>query len=92
MSGHGANSIFFNKNNEDRTSRSLSNLPTPIPLRPIISHFRLTPIPPQSGTHICITPKSISMGVDHKCFCHYLRLVSLYFAVKLEKDKYRDLS
>ena len=65
---------------------------SPIPLRPIISHFCLTPIPPQSGTHICITPKSISMGVDHKCFCHYLRLVSLYFVVKLEKDKHRDLS
>ena len=70
MSGHGANSIFFNKNNVQIT---LQPPPPPIPLRPIISHFCLTPIPPQSGTHICITPKSISMGVDHKCFCHYFK-------------------
>ena len=53
MSGHGANSIFFNKKNKDRTSRTHAN---PHPLRPITSHFCLTLIPPQSGRHMCITP------------------------------------
>ena len=45
-SGHGGNSIFFNENNKDCTSRTIA---TPHPLHPIASHFCLTnphPLPP----------------------------------------------
>ena len=30
------------------------------------------------------------MGVDHKLLLQLFLLVSVYFAVKLKKDKYRD--
>ena len=56
MSGHGGSPIFFNKKIKiGRPEHSL----TPHPLRPITSHFCLTPhpsSPPQSGRHMCITP------------------------------------
>ena len=53
MSGHVANPVFFNKKNKDWMSRTLTSPP---PLRPITSHFCLTPIPlPESGHHMCIT-------------------------------------
>ena len=54
MSDHGANLIFFNKKKIkiERPEHSL----TLHPLRPITSHFYLTPTTPQSGRHMCITP------------------------------------
>ena len=60
MSGHGTNLI----KNKYWTSRTLANPQTlplpPLPLRPITSHFCLTPSPlshpPQDGRHMCITP------------------------------------
>ena len=54
MSGHGANSIFFNKKNKNWTSRTLA---TPhLPLRPITSHFCLTPPPiPIKVDVICLS-------------------------------------
>ena len=71
MSGHGANSSFFNKENKDWMSRILAT-PTPS-LHLITSHFCLTPTPtphpltphpltPQSGRRICITPKTTTAG------------------------------
>ena len=30
------------------------------------------------------------MGVGHKLLQNYFKLVSVYFAAKLEKDKYRN--
>ena len=52
MSGYGVNPIFFNKKNEDWTSRTFA---TPTQLCPITSHFSLTtaalPSPP-THTHI----------------------------------------
>ena len=53
MSGHGANPIFFIKNNKDWTSRTLDN---PHPLRPIISHFCLTFPHPLKVDAICVSP------------------------------------
>ena len=32
--------------------------------------------------------ESINIGLDHKLLNNYLSLVSAYFAVELEKDKY----
>ena len=58
MSGHSANQIFFNKKNEDWTSRTLATPPSPLLfLRPTTSHFCLNPPPPKIGRHISITPK-----------------------------------
>ena len=54
MSDHGPNPIFFNKIIKiGHPEHSL----TPHPLRPITSHFCLSPPPPslQSGRHMCIT-------------------------------------
>ena len=42
MSRHSTNPIFFNIKNKDWTYRTL---PTPTLLRPITSHFALTPLP-----------------------------------------------
>ena len=61
MPGRGENPIFFNikKIKIGGPEHSV----TPHPPRPITSHFFLTsthsPIPPQSGRHICITPNLI---------------------------------
>ena len=57
MSGDGANRIFCNKKIKiGRPEHSL----TPTFVRPITSHFCLTPPaplpPPQSGNHMCINP------------------------------------
>ena len=54
MSGHGHDPIFFNKKIKiGRPEHSLN----PQPLRPITSHFCLTPPPPaQSERHTCINP------------------------------------
>ena len=56
MSGHGTNPIFFNEK-EIKIGRPQYSL-TPHPLRSITSHFylNLSPPPPQSGGHMCITP------------------------------------
>ena len=56
MSGHGVNPIFFDKKNEDWTSRTLAN-PSPF-LHPITSHFCLTPSPspPVQVDVICVSP------------------------------------
>ena len=53
MSGHGANSIFFNKTNSDWTSRALATPPPP--LRLITSHFYITPPQPKVDV-ICVSP------------------------------------
>ena len=53
MSGYGANPISFNKKIKiGCPEHSL----TSHPLHLITSHFYLTPPPPQSGHHMCITP------------------------------------
>ena len=52
MSGHGANPSFFDKKKIELPEHLL-NLH---PLRPIISHFCLTPTHLQSVRHMCITP------------------------------------
>ena len=52
MSGHGANPNFFNEKDKDLTSRTLANRP------PHTSDNLFLPYPtPQSGRHMCITPK-----------------------------------
>ena len=52
MSGHGTNTIFFDKKTKIRRPYD------PHPLPPITSHIcRPPPIPRQSGRHMCITPK-----------------------------------
>ena len=56
---HGGNPIFFNKKNKGWTPRTLTNPPTP--LRPITSHFCLTPYPPQSGRHMFIAPNNAGL-------------------------------
>ena len=58
MSGHGANSIFFNKTNSDWTSRALATPPPP-PTSDNIS-FLHYPTPTQSGRYMCITPSRFS--------------------------------
>ena len=61
MSGYGVNPIFFNKKNEDWTSRTFA---TPTQLCPITSHFSLTtaalPSPPHTHTHPTL---SLKVGV-----------------------------
>ena len=57
MSSHGANPILFNKK-KTKIGRPEHSL-IPHSLRPITSHFYLTP-PPQSGRHMCITPNGNS--------------------------------
>ena len=46
---------FSFNNNKKKTGRPEHSL-TPTPLRPITSHFYLSPPPPQSGRHMRITP------------------------------------
>ena len=58
MSGHGANPIFFNKENKDWTSITLTNPPRPTyrpPTPPPSPHLT------QSGRHMCIIPISPSL-------------------------------
>ena len=53
---HGANPIFCNKKIKDWTSKTLAN--SPHPTSDNISFLSYTtPHPPQSGRHMCITPK-----------------------------------
>ena len=68
MSGRGGNPIFFNKKIKiGRPEHSL----TPHPLRPIRSHFCLTPPPPpHSGRHLCITPYMFLLIAYFLKFCH----------------------
>ena len=57
---------MFTKKNKDCTFRTLAN--PPIPLRPITSHFCLTHHPPpQSGRHMCITPKNLFISETSSC-------------------------
>ena len=67
MHGHAENPILFNKKYKDWTSRTLAIPRTP--LRPITSQFCLNPHPPQSGSHMCISPKVINELND---IFHYL--------------------
>ena len=52
MSDHCANPVFFNNKKKDWKSRTVSN---PHPLRPITSHFRLTPPTPLKMDVICVS-------------------------------------
>ena len=45
MSGQDANPIFFNKTKQTKIGRPEQSL-TLLPLRPILSHFYLTPLTP----------------------------------------------
>ena len=65
MSGHGANSIFFNK--KIKIGRP-KHLLIPHALRPITSHFYLTPLPPQSGRHMCINPNQYPVRLKSNKF------------------------
>ena len=53
MSGHGENPIFFNK--KVKIGHPENSL-TPHPLRPITSHFCLTPLPPSKWTSYVYPP------------------------------------
>ena len=56
MYGRGPNPIFFDKEKIARPEHS----PILHSLRPITSHFCLTPVPPpQNGRHMCINTKYI---------------------------------
>ena len=64
MSSHGASPIFFIKRKDRLDVQSTRPSPPPA-LRPITSHFCLIPLLPESGNHMCITPKGFSK-VDSK--------------------------
>ena len=81
MSGHGTKPIFFNENNKDWTSRTLSNLHPYLYL--ITSHNisflpqRQPPPPrppysPQSGRHMCITPYIFDLEHSNNTVCLFL--------------------
>ena len=89
-SGHGGNSIFFNENNKDCTSRTIA---TPHPLHPIASHFCLTnphPLPPpllhthtyiHTNTHTHThTP---SLKVDVICVSPLIKFIKAYVVVEI---------
>ena len=65
MSGHGANSIFCNQ--KIKIGRP-KHLLIPHALRPITSHFYLTPLPPQSGRHMCINPNQYPVRLKSNKF------------------------
>ena len=70
MSGHGANPIFFNKKN-----KALANpQPTTSDDISFLSYHPPPPtIPPQSGRHMCITPKkNVLTFCLHKVLMKYL--------------------
>ena len=70
MSVHSANSTFFNKKNNDWKFRTLA---TPIPLRPITSHFCLNLPPPLKVDVICVSPlKLFETDGDKKTAYSYL--------------------
>ena len=72
MFGHGANLIFFNKTKIERPEYSLS----PTPLRPIMSHFCLTPSPPP-------LPPDPKAKVDVICVSTLTERLFRYFACGL---------
>ena len=54
MSGHGTNTIFFDKKKKDWTFRTLGK-PLP-PTSDIDSFLPDPPTPPQRRSHMCVTP------------------------------------
>ena len=85
MSGHGANSIFFNKKDKDWTSRTLA---TPHPLQPITSYLCLYPpiLPPKSGRHMCITPKENILKLFYLCVLNKTSVVILFLRGRLRSE------
>ena len=59
MSGHGANAIFFNKKNEDWTSRTLANPPPPTSDN--ISFLPPSPLPFKVDV-ICVSPHTLLLS------------------------------
>ena len=56
MSVHGANLIFFNKNIKIESQEQSLTPYTPTPDNISFLPYLPTPVPPQSGRHMCITP------------------------------------